>query len=78
MNTSIYGDDLFFEIWNSLSDISVGSQAVLFNTIFLFIDGARRTNSSTAYAPPVVAPQNKETLNANIRNMKDSHFKIRK
>lgn len=39
-------------------------------------NGAMMTSSKTAFSPPRVGPANKEVLNANIRNMKDSHFNI--
>ena len=52
--------------------------AIARTVIDISVDGARRANSTTVYRPPASEPANKEQLNANIRNMKDSHFKIRK
>ena len=50
--------------------------AVLINMFWFILDGARRANSTTAYAPPMAAPPNKKKLEETIRNMKDSHFNI--
>jgi hypothetical protein len=39
-------------------------------------DGAKMTSQKTAFSPPRVGPSNKDTLNANIRSMRGSHFSI--
>jgi len=39
-------------------------------------DGAKMTSQKTAFSPPRVGPHNKDTLNANIRSMRGSHFSI--